>query len=289
MRQLKSRVGWAITVAAMVALTGCAGDGAARDASFDEPSARGGDGESLAQIQERGEITIGVKYDTPPFGSLPQGETEPVGFDIDLARAFADSLGVDVNFVQVTTKNRIPNLQTGKIDMILASMVKTPEREETIDFSRTYFEDEQTLLVPRDSTINGVQDLEGKTVSLAQGGFEEANVKEVAPGVEVLAYQGWPEALQAMLRGESDAVSSTIGLLSGLAGNAQEAGVEVKIVGDGFAPGPVGAGFRKGDDELRSAFDEALVESVNDGTYEEIFFKWWKDVLPEPYPVDTSL
>lgn len=289
MKQRRMRIGLGLVVATMVALAGC-GDGAGRGVSFDNPPAKGAaSGDTLKQIRKRGKIIIGVKYDTPPFGFVPQGQTQPDGFDIDLAKAFAEKLGVGVEFVQVTTKNRIPNLQTGKIDMILASMIKTADREKTIDFSKVYFEDEQTLLVRANSKITGPQDLNGKTVSLAQGGFEGDNIKKVAPGVKVLAYQGWPEALQAMLRGESDAVTSTLGLLSGLAKNAREAGVDVKVVGDGFAPGPVGAGFRKGDKEIKAAFDKALVEMVKDGTYDRIFLKWWKDVLPKPYAVDTSL
>ena len=278
----------AAVIPAMLALSAC-GDSSAPSMS-NAPAAQGGGGNTntLESVKDEGKIVVGVKFDTMPFGFVPEGQSEPAGFDIDLASEFGKRLGVDVEFVQVTTKNRMPNLETGKIDMIMASMVKTEEREKVIDFSKLYFSDGQTLLVLADSPITGVDDLAGKTVSLAQGGFEGANVVAAVPDVKILSYQSWPEALQAMLRGESDAVSSTVGVLSGLSSSAIAAGKQVKTVGDEFADGPVAAGFRKGDDELRQAFDDALVDMVNDGTYEKISNKWWSDVRSEPFQVDTS-
>lgn len=273
---------------AVALLTAC-GDQGGSAADFDQPTATTESGNTLAAVEERGSLVVGVKYDTRPFGYLPEGRSEPIGFDIDLATEFAERLGVDVDFVQVTTQNRMLNLETGKVDMLLASMLRTPEREEAIDFSLDYFADEQVLLVPAGSSIRGVADLGADTtVALAQGGAEEANLRAVAPEAAVLAYQSWPDALQAMLRGEADAVTSTLGLLHGLAESARQAGAGVEIVGEGFADGPVGAGFRTGDDEIRQAFDDALVAMSEDGTYDEVFARWWSDLLPEPYDIDTS-
>jgi ABC-type amino acid transport substrate-binding protein len=275
-----------VLLMALAMLLAACGDQGVKSAGFDS-GAKGASAstDTLKQIQERGTMVIGVKYDTPPFGFIPQGQTEPDGFDIDLAQAVAEELGVDVEFVQVTAENRIPNLETGKIDLIMASMVKTEDRDKVIDFSTIYFADDQTLLVPEGSDISSVADVKGKTVALAQGSVEADNLKAAVSPVDILTYQSWPQALQALLRGEADAVTSTVGILSGLHDSATAAGEQVEMVDGGFAPGPVGAGFRSGDTELRTAFNDALATLVEDGTYEEIYTKWWGDVLPEVYQV----
>ena len=276
----------ALMTAGSLLAAGCGDGGGSGD--FDQGDVAAVDVDTLAEVKERGELVVGVRFDVEPYGFVPEGQSTPVGFEIDLAEQFAEDLGVDVSFVQVTSDNRIPNLQTGKVDMLMASMIRTPERLEVIDFSRIYFSDEQTLMVPAGSDIEGVDDLDGKTVAVAQGGAEGAQVEKVAPGAELLTLQSWPNALQAMLRGEADAISSTVGLLFGLQGRADAAGRDVEIVGDSFAEGPIGAGFRQGDTEMFEAFDETLKRLVDSGTYADIYRQWWSGVSDVPYDVDFT-
>ena len=288
MRALSLPFRLAAVIAAAALLAAC-GDQSGPQAGFAPPPPTAASGDTLAAVKAKGSLVVGVKYDTRPFGFVPEGQAEPVGFDIDLATEFAHRLGVEPQFVQVTTENRMLNLETGKIDMIMASMIRTPEREKAIGFSIDYFSDQQLLLVPTGSRIRGVGDLDATTtVALAQGGAEEANLRKAAPDAHVISYQSWPDALQAMLRGEADAVTSTLGLLYGLSESAKSAGAAVQIVGDGFADGPLGAGFRLGDDGLRTAFNDTLVDMSKDGTYDTIFNKWWGEVMDKPYVIDPS-
>jgi ABC-type amino acid transport substrate-binding protein len=243
--------------------------------------------DTLKKVKDAGVLTVGVKFDTPPYGFIPKGKSEPEGFDIDISKEIAKRLGVKVKFVQVTAKNRTPYLETGKIDLIAASMFHTRTRDEAIDFSITYFEDQDKLLVPADSTIKGVQDLKGKTVSLTQGSTQELDVKKAAPGVKTLTYQTWPDTLQAMLRGEADAVVSSTGILVGLEQTANAAGEHVKVVGNGFAPSPVGIGMRQNDSGFRDAVNFALMDMAKDGTYDAIFKKWWGNIVPDAYQIQT--
>ena len=119
-----------------VALLGvaCGGD--------DEPTDTGGgetqefeEGSTMAAIQDEGTITIGVKYDVPPFGfNNPQsGEVE--GFDVDLGKLIAEKLGVEAEFIEAISDNRIPFLQDGTADLILSTMTITTDRDADIDFS----------------------------------------------------------------------------------------------------------------------------------------------------------
>ena len=102
----------------------------------------------MAELQEAGEITIGVKFDVPPFGlNNPQtGEVE--GFDVDLGNYIADRLGVEPVFREATSDNRIPLLVDGTIDLILSTMTITEERDLEIDFSEPYYVANGDVLVP---------------------------------------------------------------------------------------------------------------------------------------------
>lgn len=237
-----------------------------------------------------GVLQVGVKYDTPPFGFIPEGQSAVAGFDVDLAEAIADELGVDVEYVQVNSQNRILNLTSGKVDVLMASMLKTPERDETIDFSNIYFQDGQSLLVPEGSEIRGIGDLgPGVTVAVVQGTPEEGTLLENAPeGVSTVTYQSWPDALQSIYRGEAQAVTTTLGILYGLKEASDAAGQPVEIVGEPFADGPIAAGFREGETEFIDAFNEALFDLQDNGTYEEIYLKWWRDALPDVYKISES-
>lgn len=240
---------------------------------------------SLEKITENGTFVVGVKFDTRPYGFVPEGQSEPAGFDIDLATEIADRLGVEVELVQVNSQNRILNLESGKVDALMASMLRTPEREETIDFSIDYLSDGQMLLVPEDSKITSIDDLgSDTTVAVVQGTPEEKVLLENAPeGVKTVTYQSWPDALQSLYRNEAQAVTTTLGILYGLKESSDDAGKPMEIVGGSFADGPIAAGFRKGDSELIEAFNDALLDMQEDGTYEEIFLKWWGDAIPEVY------
>lgn len=247
---------------------------------------KGGTGvNSLEKIKERGEITFGVKFDTPPFGSIGQGKTEPEGFEIDLTTEVAERLGVRPRFVEVNPKNRVANLDSGKIDAITATMIATRARDKAVDFSEPYFEDDQRLLVRGDSKLTRVDQLDGKTVALVQGSTEETVLREKAPGAKVLSFQSWPAALQALLRGDAEAVTTTVGILSGLQQTARDNGEDVKIVAPGIAQGPLAMGFRQGDAALRDEVNAALMGMAEDGTYDRIYRKWWSRTLPEPYEI----
>ncbi|WP_167133072.1 transporter substrate-binding domain-containing protein [Paramicrobacterium chengjingii] len=248
------------------------------------------DQDSLEAALADGVLTVGVKFDTRPFGYIPEGQSSVAGFDVDLAAAAADELGVEVEFVQVNSQNRILNLNSGKVDVLMASMLRTPERDESIDFSIDYFSDGQSLLVPEGSEIKSINDLGPEsTVAVVQGTPEEQTLLEKAPeGTSTVTYQSWPDALQSLYRGEAEAVTTTVGILYGLKVSSDAAGQPVEIVGEPFADGPIAAGFRDGDVEFVDAFNGALLDLQDNGTYEEIYLKWWSKALPDVYKITES-
>jgi putative glutamine transport system substrate-binding protein len=106
----------------------------------------------MAKIQQRGQLIVGVKYDTPPFGSLNPINNQVEGFDPDLARELARALFGDetkVRFDEAVSRNRIPFLQEDKVDVILSTMTITDERKQEIDFSKPYYLAGQSILVSK--------------------------------------------------------------------------------------------------------------------------------------------
>src|ERR687895_922974 len=113
----------------------------------------------MGRIQEAGEIKIGVKYDVPPFGFQNPESGDIEGFDVDLGKAIAEKLGVEPNFVEAISDNRIPFIQDGTVDLVLSTMTINAERAAEIGFTDPYFIAHGRILVPQDSDIQGVDDL----------------------------------------------------------------------------------------------------------------------------------
>ena len=238
---------------------------------------------SLAAIKQRGTIKIGVKFDNPGFGYLdPKGGSEPVGFEIDLAREIAKRLLGDpkkVQFTQVISSNRIPQVQNGDIDMFLATATITPARLEQINFSNVYYMAGQSLLVKKAAAIAKYQDLAGKSVCTAKGSTPEVTIKKLVPSATVDTFDGYAPCLQAVLQGRDDAITTDNTILLGFADQYPK---DLKMVGGLFTYEPYGAGIAKGNYTLTKAVNDALAAIGNDGTFAKIHEKW----LHEPPPAN---
>jgi polar amino acid transport system substrate-binding protein len=221
---------------------------------------------TLDDVKARGKMVAGVRYDSPPFGSL-DASGKPVGFDIDLIQEVGKRLGVTVEMVQVTAKTRIPMLETGKIDVIAAALTHTRERDKVVDFSISYLLDGQKLLVPKGSPIRSYADLTGKTVAAVQGSYNEATIRKLAPGARVLVFQEYPQAFLATKQGLADAFTTIVTILEAV--SKKDTGFE--IVGDLLTSEPIAFGVRENDSKWRDALNFALQDMVADGTYKTIF------------------
>ena len=131
-------------------------DGAAEESTPAATAEKFPAGSPLAAIQEKGEITIGVKFDVPPFGVKNPQTGDVEGFDVEMGKAVAAKLGVEPKFIEAISDNRIPFLEDGTADLILSTMTINEERVGQIDFSDPYFIARGRVLVPGDSDITGV-------------------------------------------------------------------------------------------------------------------------------------
>lgn len=253
---------------ALTVLSGCALSGRGQGSGPD----------GLQRVTEAGVLVVGTKYDAVVWGSIPEGGSEPEGFDIDVARELATRLGVELETQPVTSANRIANLETNKVDMLAASMVQTRERDKAIDFSVTYFEESMKLLVKGDAPYREIDDLAGKKIVVAQGSIQETLVPEICSTCTVLSVAKWTDTMQALLSGQADAIFATEGTINGSKAALDRSGTATRVIGpDGLLPLPYGIGFRQGDGALRDAVDHALMAMQDDGTYGGLVEKWWGD------------
>lgn len=164
--------------------------------------------DALADITARGTLRVAVPQDFPPFGSVSADMT-PQGYDIDMAKMIADKLGVKVELVPVTSANRVPYLQTNKVDLVISSLGKNAEREKVIDFSDAYAPFFNGVFGPADVALSKAEDLKGKTIAVTRGAVEDLELTKVAPSdATIKRYEDNNGTISAFLSGQVEVVAT---------------------------------------------------------------------------------
>ena len=226
------------------------------------------------------EVRLGIdSAPYPPFyEATPSGEF--VGWEIEIGEAVCEAMGEECEWVGVAWDGIIPALMANKIDAIFGSMSITEERMQTIDFSEKYYNTPAAIVAAKDSDIDGSpESVEGKIVgvqvSTTHQNYVQANYEDVAD--QVKTYQNFDEHNQDLASGRVDAVVGDSLAFKEFLESPEGEGFEIKaslsdeaIFGEG-----VGAGIRKGEDELREKFNAAIAEIRENGTYDEISEKYF--------------
>jgi polar amino acid transport system substrate-binding protein len=229
--------------------------------------------DKLAEVKAAGVVRVGVKADAPPFGW--KDEYGYNGFDVDIANAIAGELGVPkVEFVTVTSSDRLEKVAAGEIDFAIASMTITRSREAKVDFTVPYFQDGQALLVGASSTVASYEDLAGKSVAAARGATSIRTIKQVQPDCTVKEFDGYQKALEALRAGEVDALTSDMLILVGLKLDAKD-GDAFKIAGERFSTEPYGIAVQENQSKWRDAINDAIQTLWEKGRWQRIFEGWF--------------
>jgi glutamate transport system substrate-binding protein len=233
----------------------------------------GNEADSSDTADGGGTIRIGIKFDQPGLGF--QDGAEFTGFDVDVARYIAEKLGYSedqIQFVESPSAQRESMLQTGQVDMILATYSITDARKEVVDFAGPYFVAGQDLLVSADNTdITGPESLEGKNLCSVTGSTSAQKIKDQYPGVNLLERPGYAECATALVAGQVDAVTTDDIILAGLAATDANKG-KLKVVGAPFSTERYGVGLPKGSDQCE-AINTAIGEMIEDGTWADLITK----------------
>lgn len=212
-------------------------------------------------MKSAGKVTIGVKEDQPNLGFLDPATGERSGFDIEIAKWIAASLGFSadkIEFKAIPSANRESSIVNGDIDYYVGTYSITDDRKKVVDFAGPYFVTGQGLLVASDnSEIASEKDISGKTVCSATGSTPIQNIKENFPDTKTVEFDTYSQCVDAMNDGQADAVTTDQAILIGYAAQDPDA---LKVVGEPFSEEKYGIGLPKGDDALRAFINKDFTD-----------------------------
>ncbi|MFY1634858.1 ABC transporter substrate-binding protein [Solwaraspora sp. WMMB335] len=281
---MQKKTMWLSAAVAVALLAGCGG---ADEESTEAPASDNPLNAMLPEsIRDSGTLNVGNSPVYPPMSYLPEGtedREQRQGFDVDLARAIGEKLGVEVTFVTEEYEQYIPSLATGRIDLIVSAMQDLESRRETVDFVDYYTTGPQLFaLADKAGQFATEADVCGNKVAVDSGdtGYrtaltefsEQVCVPAGRPAVEELTTNGTADALLQLEQGRAD-VSIRGAESIRYVTNEQEPG-KYALIGSPITEIPVGIGVAKDQNDLRDAVAAALKELMADGTYAEIGERW---------------
>ncbi|WP_062213332.1 transporter substrate-binding domain-containing protein [Aureimonas sp. AU12] len=233
--------------------------------------------DALADITARGTLRVAVPQDFPPFGSVGV-DMAPQGYDIDMATLIAKTLGVTVELTPVTSANRVPFLQTGKVDLVISSLGKNPDREKVIDFTTAYAPFYNGVFGPADVAAADAAALSGKTIGVTRGAVEDLELTKIAPSdATIKRYEDNNGTISSFLSGQVELVATGNVVAAAIIERNPPKRPEMKFL---IKNSPCYIGLSKGEEALKAKVDEIIAAAKADGSLNAISQKWLKMDLP---------
>lgn len=233
--------------------------------------------DQLQDIQKRGVLRVAVPQDFPPFGSVAT-DLKPQGYDIDMAEYLAKGMKVKVELVPVTSANRVPYLQTNKVDLVISSLGKNAEREKVIDFSRAYAPFFLGVFGPKETTLGDAAALSGKSVGVTRGAVEDMVLTDLAPkDAQVKRYEDNNTTISAYLSGQVEYLATGNVVVAAITRqNPKQAPVSKFMLKDS----PCYIGLKKDEPALKAEVDKLIEQALKDGSLNAFSEKWMQAPLP---------
>jgi len=244
---------------------------------------------TLKKIKDTGAITIGHRESSVPFSYLDDKQ-QPIGYAMELCMKVVDAVKTElkmpnlkVNLQPVTSSNRIPLLQNGTIDLECGSTTNSVARQQQVAFGPTYFVINVTAAVKRNSGINSLADLAGKTISTTSGTTSVPLMKayEKTKHAEVKEIYGKDHAESFLLMADDRAAAFVMDdiLLAGQIANSKNPG-DFKIIQESLRQEPYSMMLRKDDPQFKTLVDTTIGKVMKSGEIEKIYFKWFQSPIP---------
>jgi len=236
--------------------------------------------DNWAKYQKQGSITIGFDNTFVPMG-FEEKNGQYVGFDIDLAQAVSEKLGIQIKFQPIDWDMKETELQNGTIDAIWNGYTATDERKEKVAFTIPYMENQQVLVSKKSQNIQSVKDMSKKVLGAQAGSsgyldFEEQPdlLKSLVKDQKANQYQSFNEALIDLKNNRIDAL-----LIDRVYANyyLQSEGIlsDYNVFSAGFESEAFAVGVRPADKTLLDALNQVLVALYKEGKFQEISKKWF--------------
>ncbi len=229
--------------------------------------------DQLSDIQKRGTLVCGTLGTSDPFSFADQATREVKGYDVDFCNAIGKSLGVKTELKLLAVEARIPELNQGRVDIVIANLGFTPQRAEQIDYSHQYFVSQQKVMARTADGYKKLSDLAGKQVSATKGSTSESAVREKIPTATVVTFQDPPTAFMALMQNKVNAFAlSELSLIKFQTQVAAQ--TPMSIIPESLMPEPWGVGVKKGEAPLLKAVNDQLDAMEKSGEAAKIYAKW---------------
>jgi glutamate/aspartate transport system substrate-binding protein len=263
-------------------------------------SAGGGEGLSptLATIKNTHVVRLGYRESSPPFSFLDQAN-RPIGYSLELCEAIVDEIGVEVDdanlkidYVKVTSDDRIAAVVQNKIDLECGSTTANAERAKQVAFSPLMFVAGTKLMVPKASLISAATDLKGKTVVVTKGTTNEQAMHNVdrkfALGLNIVASPDHEQSYQMLVDGKADAFATDDILLYGLIAR-HKAQDKFRVTGEYLSYDPYGIMFRKGEPQLTAVVERTFRKLGSNRDLIPLYNKWFVSRLPTGEKLNVAI
>lgn len=244
---------------------------------------------TLAAIKQAHAVRLGYRESSPPF-SFMDPSNRPIGYSLELCEAIVEEIGIEVDdanlridYVKVTSDDRITAVLQNKIDLECGSTTANAERAKQVAFSPLMFVAGTKLMVAKASTVAAPKDLQGKTVVVTKGTTNEQAMhsvdKKFSLGLNILASPDHEQSYQMLADGKADAFATDDILLYGLIAR-HKAQDRFKVVGDYLSYDPYGIMFRKGEPQLAAVVERAFRRLGSNRDLIPLYTKWFVSRLP---------
>ncbi len=234
--------------------------------------------DTLAEIQKRGKLRIGMEPGYMPF-ELTNKKGEIIGFDVDMAKAMAAAMKVELELVSTAWDGIIPALLTDKFDVIMSGMTLTQERNLKVNFADPYILIGQSVLIKKDlaATVKSYKDLNNAkfTVASKLGTTGEQATKKMIPAAKYISYETEQEGVMELVNGKIDAFIYDLPF-NAIAVNQKGQGKIVHL-SEPFTKEPLAWAIRRGDPDFLNWLNNFMNQVKYDGIYDNIYQKWFKD------------
>lgn len=234
------------------------------------------------KIKAKGEIVIGVRDSSPPFSFYDKNRSTVSGYDIDFARYITGKLGLKPVFKTVDPADRLPSLKEGRVDILIASLAKTRDREKEIEFSLGYFVSTHKL-VARKGRFKDLLQLDQMTICVPKGSTNAGHLQEISQTVKIVQLPDYAEAFAAMKEGRCEAVSGPEATVQGNLSKMPNRG-EFELADVPVASEALAVGIRKGEKTLQKQINDTLIEAETSGEAGRIFERWFGANSASPMP-----
>lgn len=244
---------------------------------------------TLADIKKSKTVRLGYREASPPFSFLDEAG-RPIGYSLELCEAIVDEIetAVDepdlkVEYVKVTSDDRIAAVLDRKIDLECGSTTANAERRKQVAFSPLMFVAGTRLMVPKASTAKGIRDLAGKTIVVTKGTTNEQAIhaadKKFALGLNIITAPDHEQSYQMVADGKADAFATDDVLLFGLIAR-HKAQDKMKVVGDLLSYDPYGIMFRKDEPQFAALVEQTFRRLGTNRDLVPLYRKWFLRRLP---------